>query len=332
MQRSIPAALAAVLALSLAACGGGAASSPPASDGSPTTLKVGTIGIGSDAALAYAQEKGYFADEGISVETTVVANPPAGIAAAQSGQLDLTYTPSIPLLNALSQKVPLKIVAAADGYSDDALKDPDSGKYDDTGLFVRSDSGIARPKDLEGTSVSVPARRAQLEVTVSKAVADDGGDPSKINWMVLDPSSAMQSLEQGRIDAASLIAPFTARAKDAGHVLLASPGLKFFERGAIGLWVTGPQAAQGKEAQLEAFERAIYKANAYANAHPGETLQKIAEVTKTAPEVVRLGALGYWPDSVRLDDVQRTNALLAELGFLKEEVPLDATIFLNAPS
>lgn len=330
MRRSIPLALAAVLSMALAACGSGSgpASTAPAGDG-VTTLKVGTIGIGSDAAIRLAVDKGYFKEQGLNVEISVIANPPAGIAAAQSGQIDLTYTPSIPLLNALSQNVPLKIVAAADGYEDGAGESADLNRVDDTGLLVRQDSDISRPKDLEGKSVSVPARKAQLEVTVSKLVKDDGGDPAKVNWMVLDPSSALQSLNSGRVDAASLVAPFTSKAVSEGNRLLASPGVEFFEQGAIGLWVAGTNTVTSKEKAMEGFKAAIYKANAYANSHIDEAQQLSAEITKTSVDVVQAGAVNYWPEDVRIEDIERANNNLADLGFLSEPVTLPADLIVG---
>jgi NitT/TauT family transport system substrate-binding protein len=327
MRRSIPAALAAVLALALSACGGSSSASSAAGD-SVTTLKVGTIGIGSDAAVKLAIDKGFFKEQGLDVKTSVVANPPAGIAAAQSGQLDLTYTPSIPLLNALSNNVPLTVVAAADGYSDEAMASKDMTKVDDTGLLVQKDSTIKRPKDLEGKSVSVPARRAQLEVTVSKLIKDDGGDPSKVNWMVLDPSSALQSLNSGRVDAASLVAPFVSKAISQGDRLLASPGVEFFKAGAVGLWVTGNSALQKERKAIEGFKAAIYKANAYANQHIDEAQQLSAQITNNPIDVIKDGAVNYWPDKVTTDDIQRVNDSMAELGYLKAPVKLPANLVL----
>ncbi|MGN6405580.1 ABC transporter substrate-binding protein [Sinomonas sp.] len=327
MRRSIPAALAAVLALALSACGGSSSASSAAGD-SVTTLKVGTIGIGSDAAIKLAIDKGFFKEQGLDVKTSVVANPPAGIAAAQSGQLDLTYTPSIPLLNALSNNVPLTVVAAADGYSDVAMSSKDMTKVDDTGLLVQKDSTIKRPKDLEGKSVSVPARKAQLEVTVSKLIKDDGGDPSKVNWMVLDPSSALQSLNSGRVDAASLVAPFVSKAISQGDRLLASPGVEFFKAGAVGLWVTGNSALQKERKAIEGFKAAIYKANAYANQHIDEAQQLSAQITNNPLEVIKDGAVNYWPDKVTTDDIQRVNDSMAELGYLKTPVKLPANLVL----
>ncbi|WP_024817240.1 ABC transporter substrate-binding protein [Arthrobacter sp. 31Y] len=329
MRRTIPLALAAVLSMTLAACGGGSGpAAAPAADGT-TTLKVGTIGIGSDAAIRLAADKGYFKEQGLNVEISVIANPPAGIAAAQSGQIDLTYTPSIPLLNALSQNVPLKIVAAADGYKDGASEAADLNRVDDTGLLVQQASAIIRPKDLEGKSVSVPARKAQLEVTVSKLVKDDGGDPAKVNWMVLDPSSALQSLNSGRVDAASLVAPFTSKAASEGNRLLASPGVEFFEQGAIGLWVAGANTVKSKEKALAGFKAAIYKANAYANGNIDEAQQLSAEITKTPLDVVKSGAVNYWPEEVRVEDIERANKNLADLGFLNTPVKLPADVILG---
>jgi ABC-type nitrate/sulfonate/bicarbonate transport system substrate-binding protein len=328
MRRSIPLALAAAISLGLTACGGGQSSTPAA--GGDTTLKVGTIGIGSDAAIRLASDKGYFKEQGLNVEVSVIANPPAGIAAAQSGQLDLTYTPSIPFLNALSQNVPLKIVAAADGYKDGAADGADLMRVDDTGLLVPEGSPVTRPKDLEGKSVSVPARKAQLEVTVSKLVKDDGGDPAKVNWMVLDPSSALQSLNSGRLDAASLVSPFTSKAVSEGNRLLASPGVEFFKEGAIGLWVAGANTVTSKQDQMKKFQEAMYKANAYANEHIDEAQQVSAEITKTPLEVVKAGAVNYWPESVRKADIERANQGLADLGFLKEPVELPADLIVGS--
>lgn len=315
------------LTLALAACGAGSDDAPASGDSA--TLKVGTIGLTSDAAIELAKSKGYFKDEGLVVETSVVANPPAGVAAAQSGQLDLTYTPSIPMLNALSQGVPLKIVAAADGYVDKALDQDDLTRIDDTALIIGKDSTITSPAELEGKTVSVPARKAQMEVTITRSVQQAGGDPSKINWIVLDFSSAVQSLAQGRIDAAGLVAPFNSKAVSAGGTVLSSPGVEFFERGAIGLWVAGESTATKKDEQLLAFSRAISKANAYANEHHDEAHEVAAKLTDTPLEIIKNSAATFWPTEVRFEDIQRVNTRLAELGFLPKEVAIDDSLILN---
>ncbi|MFD1212903.1 ABC transporter substrate-binding protein [Arthrobacter sp. GCM10027362] len=326
-MKKLAAALAVAASLALAGCGSGSAGAEASGDAA--TLKVGTVGIGSDAALKMAIDKGWFKEEGLNVETSVVANPPAGVAAAQSGQLDLTYSPSIPMLNAMSQNVPLKIIAAADGYPAKDQQPEDLAKVDDTGLFIPKGSDITSPKDLEGKSVSVPARKAQMEVTVAKTVKDAGGDPAKVKWMVLDPASALQSLDSRRVDAATLIAPFTSQAESKGHQRLASPGVEFFQEGAVGLWVAGARTVQEKPEQMAAFNRVITKANDYANKHLDEAREVGAKLTGVPVETVRKGAETYWPTEVKLEEIQRVNQQLADLGFLAKEVPLDQDLIFS---
>lgn len=292
-------------------------------------LNVGTVGISTDAALKIAEEQGYFADENIEIETTVVANPPAGLAAAQSGELDIAYAPSIPLLNALSENVALQIVGAADGYPEQS-HDVDPRDVDDSGLFTSANSGIDRPKDLEGRSVSVPARRAQLEVTISHTVKEDGGDPEKIDWMVLDPSSALQSLEQERVDAVGLVSPFTAKAEAEGNRYLSSPGVEFFGEGAVGLWVSGSTTVEENSEAIAGFQRAMKKANAYANENYEEAEKYASELTNVPIETMQQGAYTYWSTDITFDQIQQVNERLVNMGYLDEEVELDETLIFEA--
>lgn len=326
MKRRAPLALAGLLVLAIAGCSGNSTGSGADANGM-TTLKVGTIGISSDAALKIGMDKGFFKDEKLNIDVSTIANPPAGIAAAQSGQLDLTYSPSIPLLNALSQHVPLKIVSAADGYEAADKQPADLAKVDDTGLFTAKGSSITDPKELDGKTIAIPARKAQMEVTVSKVIKDAGGDPSTVKWTVLDFASALQALNAGRVDAAALVSPFTGKAQASGDPRLASPGVAFFKEGAVGLYVAGAGTTTKEPKALQAFQRGIYKANAYCNAHLTECQQVGAALTKVPLSDIQAGAHTFWPTSVNLVDIQRANAGLVELGYLKAPVNLDNVLF-----
>lgn len=331
MKVPIPLAMAAVSALGLSACGGGGEPSSDAAPHQETNLKVAYLGLTLDACLDIGIEKGYFEEEGLNIETSTIANPPAGVAAVQSGEIDLTSTPSIPMLNALAQGVPLTVVAALNGFAPGALKTEDPSKIDSTGLYVRADSDIDSPADLEGETVSVPARGAQMEVTVAAAIKEDGGDPNKVNWMVLDYASALESLTAERIAAASLVAPFTDVAESDGHEALVYPSLSFFGEGTMGLWVAGAETAETKSEALEGFQAAMHKTNEYCNNNLEEVYEKGAEMTQTPLEVVKQGAVPYWPTEVALEDIESVNTKLVELGYLPEPADLD-NLLLNPES
>ncbi len=320
-------ALAASAALVLAGCSSNGENGDAATDtnasGETTTLKVATIGIVSDGGLMTGIEQGFFEEEGLEIETSIVANPPAGLAAVQSGQVDIAYAPSIPLLNGLSQGLPLQVVAAADGYPDDPAE---AAKRDDsTALYGSAANGITSLEELEGKTIAVPARKAQLEVNIAAVLADAGVDPNTVNWVVLDFTSAVAALQSGNIDAAGLVNPFTSQAEDAGNTHLASPGKAFFEHGAVGLWTVGESTVEEKADAIAAFQRAINKTNEYANENPEEATQAGIEYTESPLSIEQI-TIPYWPTSVHAEDIARTNSKLVSLGFMAEELDLDDLI------
>lgn len=324
-------ALAASAALALAGCSSGASGSSAdgkasGGAGEVTTLKVATIGLTSDGSLITGIDQGFFADEGLKIETSIVANPPAGLAAAQSGQVDIAYSPSIPLLNALSQGVGLKVIGAADGYPEDAAQSDDPAALDDTGLFAAVGSDITSVEDLAGKTVAIPARKAQLEVVIAGELEKAGIDPATgVNWVVLDFTSAVAALQNGTVDAAGLVSPFTTEAEAAGAKQLSAPSVGFFETGATGLWVAGDSTVSKKGDAIAAFQRAIVKSNEYATAHPEDAIKAGLEYTGSKLTIDQV-KVPVWPAEVRLEDLERPNQKMVKLGFLPKPVDLDGVI------
>lgn len=316
-------------ALMLSACSSGdtAADTSKSESGKElTTLKVATIGLTSDGSLITGIKQGFFEDEGLKIETSIVANPPAGLAAAQSGQVDIAYSPSIPLLNALSQGVPLKVVGAADGFAPGSATAADPTKLDDTGLFASAASGITDVKGLAGKTIAIPARKAQLEVVIADELERAGIDPATgVKWVVLDFTSAVAALKSGTVDAAGLVNPFTSEAEDAGAVQLAAPSVGFFEEGATGLWVAGTSTIEAKPDAIAAFQRAIVKSNEYATAHADEAIQAGLDYTKSKLTIDQV-KLPVWPTEVVIEDLNRPNEKMVKLGFLAKPVDLDGVI------
>lgn len=320
------AALATVAVFALSACSG----SPEPEPEKPTemtTLKVATIGLTSDGSLLAGIEQGFFEEEGLEIETSVVANPPAGIAAAQGGQVDIAYAPSIPILNALSQGVPLQVIAGQDGFPEEAVEVDEYKEYDDTALFASAASGITEVKDLAGKTIAVPARKAQLEVVIADLLSDEGIDPATgVNWVVLDFTSAVAALQSGTVDAAGLVSPFNIEAEKAGATYIASPSFSFFETGAVGLWVAGTPTVEAKPEAIAAFQRAILKSNQWAIENPKEAIQAGLDYTGSKLTVDDV-KVPIWQTKVTESDLDRPNQKLVKLGFLPAAVELDGVIY-----
>jgi ABC-type nitrate/sulfonate/bicarbonate transport system substrate-binding protein len=323
-RRAHIAGLVVALGLAVAACGGEDESPAPApgggEEGGTTAIKVATLPITSNAVIQLAQDKGWFGEEGLTVETITVPNPAAVVAAVQGGQAQFGYSPSIPVLSAAGQGVDLKVVAPADGTNPEARSAIEGGaspgEYDDTAVLARPDAGISSPKDLAGKTVAVPARKAQMEVTIAKAVADDGGDPAKIKWIALGFPEMGAALEAKRVDAIGTVTPFTGQAEAKGAKPVAYPALALFPEGAVGLWISSGEYVDGNPEVVQAFQRVIEKANAYANDNLDEVLQIATTTTQTPIDVLKDAAEPYWPTAVTAKDLQRAADAMVELGYL----------------
>lgn len=326
------------VALVLSACGGGSGSASDgdsASGGSGTTaIRVAYTPVYSVGAIQLGIDQGFFKAEGLTVALQQVANPPAGIAAVAGGQVQFNYAPSIPVINAVANGVALKVAAAADGFAPGtaaAVKaDPSKGpEYDDTAVLVQGSSPVQSPKDLSGKTISIPARKAQLEVTISGAVKDAGGDPSTIKWITLDFPSALSSLKSGRVDASGVVSPFISQGIEQGARIVSSPAASFFGDGAVGLWVTSAAYAQSDADTVQKYMRAIAKSNEYANEHVADAQAAAAKILKADINVVKAGSQPYFPTSVDPAGLADTATKMTDLGFLAK-TPDTASLVIPA--
>ena len=94
--------------------------------------------------LYVAEEKGYFAEEGVKVDIQFPANPtdPLTLAAAGKITLGLYYQPEVIAARA-NEKLPVKTVASI-------VRSPLNH------VLVPEDSAVQSPKDLEGKKVGYP--------------------------------------------------------------------------------------------------------------------------------------------------------------------------------
>ncbi|MGH3947548.1 MAG: ABC transporter substrate-binding protein [Pseudonocardiaceae bacterium] len=331
-RKPLVALLATVAVGVLAACGPSQSDVNSVGQGADGKQKVtvGALPISSTAALHLGKDKGFFAEAGLEVEVQSIPNPAGAMAALQGGQVQFAYTPSMPMLTAVSQGIDLKVVAAADGYPEGAydewVAEGRTTSPDDTAVLVSKDSDIKRPRDLEGKVVAVPARKAQMEITIAAVVKQDGGDPSTIKWIALSFQDMIPALDAGRVDAIGEVTPFIEQAKSEGARVLSQPGIGAFREGAVGLWVSSAAFLEQNGDVAERFARAVHKANAYANEHLDEVYATASEITRIPVEVLQSGEPPYWPEGVEVTDLERPANIMVDLGYLNEVPTLDALI------
>lgn len=302
-----------------------------------TDIKVGLVPIQAAGSVKYAIDSGIMKKNGLNVTDIVqFPAPPPSLAALASGAVQFVYAPSIPIINAYANGgMALKIVAPADGYNSadlaKAKKDASfAAKMDDTGVCISPTSGIKRWKDLDGKTVSVPARKAQGEVTIAAAVKKDGGNPASINWVTLGFPEVVSAVESGKIAAGFTVEPFTGACTSAGMKNLGAPGIQFFDKeNAIGMWVTTADYAAKNPSAVAAFQKSIAESNAFAMksaANMDKIRQASTSITGLTMAETKKANAPYYPTTIVKTDVSATAQKMYELGFLTKPVDVSGLL------
>jgi len=171
--------LTAVLAGSLAACGGANNSAPaetPAADktketaAAPTELTV-VLDWYPNAVHSFlyaAEEQGYFKEENLKVTLKMPSdtNDPLKMVAANQVDAAISYQPQV--VQARSENVPVVAIAALVRHPLNVI-------------MARKDSGIASPKDLAGKNIGYPSIPLD-ESIVRNVVKANGADDSSVKF------------------------------------------------------------------------------------------------------------------------------------------------------
>ncbi|HEY0200989.1 MAG TPA: ABC transporter substrate-binding protein [Burkholderiaceae bacterium] len=225
-----------------------------------------------------AEQLGYF--EGTNTRPNYIGKvaAPQIIPLVGTGDIDFGSRMVPLVISAVAAGSDIKVVAAGNK----TLQDAPHMKY-----FVRKNSGIRQPKDLEGKTIGFNSFGACAEFVTKTYLRQKGVDVGKINFVVIPDDQAEQTLVQGNTDLAIIHAPFSGRADHAEQ--LTRLWSDFDLDGGLG--GMQPYSANGKfirehpEAVRDVVT-AIAKAANWVNAHPEDARKLVSERIKLQLEFV----------------------------------------------
>jgi NitT/TauT family transport system substrate-binding protein len=196
-RRGILAGLVATLGL---ACIDGAAAEP-------RKVTIGYSPILDSLTAFVAKDKGLFAKHDIDATLTLVtlnSNIPAGI---MSKSLDLGSVSTTVFVQAVDGGLDLQVVQGATMLPNkNALM----------AYVTRSDVPFDGVKSIEGKKISMPGLGASVDILFQKWMADQGGDPKKVNYIELASSQAMDALRGKVVEGSVVVEPFLTRVAQSG--------------------------------------------------------------------------------------------------------------------
>jgi len=201
-----------------------------------------------------AQEKGFFKDEGLDVEITVMEGQPERVSAITSGAID-AYGDTVDLLVLTkAEDVPTTAVSLLDfSYGGDGI--------------VATDS-IKKLSDLKGKKVAV--QKNFVGESFLLYLLQQGNISSDDLTMVdMESGAAGAAFVAGQVDAAVTFEPWLGKAKtrQGGHILISSkdePGI------IVDLLSVNNNVLKTRPSDVKALERAWFKAVDYWKNNPKE--------------------------------------------------------------
>ena len=183
-------------------------------------VHIGVIGILAEAGLYVAQDRGYFAQEGLSVEFIKDLYGPDAFPALATGQIDAVggaFGPEV--VNAIQRGIHVKLVAGMNSY----IPGWDAGF-----LTVRKeliDSGRVKDwKDLKGLKIAIAEPRPNLtDYFASKYLANGGLTFDDVTTVNVPFANMISALKTGGVDAAHTSEPLSTVISDIGAAVKFKP-------------------------------------------------------------------------------------------------------------
>jgi NitT/TauT family transport system substrate-binding protein len=172
-----------LLVAAIALVGMGAEAQAPAK----VVFALNWFAVGDHAAYWVALDRGYYKARGLEVELQNSKGSGDSIAKVDSGRADVGLADAVVVIPRVAQGAKIKVVGAV---------------FDLTPLniWTRKDTGITKPKDLEGKLLAAPAGDAQRQLFPAFAKLN-GVDESKVKWLSIEPAAKFVALSEKRADA-----------------------------------------------------------------------------------------------------------------------------------
>ena len=294
-------------------------------------VKVSVYQSVSDAGIYIAIDKGYFAEQNISVETTQLDSVSAVVTALASGQVDVAGgAPSAAIYNATRQGIGIKIVA------DKGSMQAGAGYI---GLVARSAVAdqIKSPADLKGRNVALAGSGVGTtnEVAWAEMAKTAGLKDGEVTLQNLSFGDSVAALASGSVDAAYLIEPLMQSAEQKGIGKLFLTGDRMYPNQQVAVLLFGPDFAVKRKDVADRFMVAYLKGvrdynNAFRKNIDRAAIAAILSkntTVKSLPLYDKMIMPGLDPDGkVNAAGMANDMRWFLSKGYLKEEVDVTKAI------
>lgn len=309
-----------VTALVIAACGSSGGSAQPSGSGlEKTHLTVAALPIVDDAPLFLAIKKGYFKQQGLTVTPKIITQSTLALPDLLHGSVDIVGGGNYVsyMEGQASGTFSLKILVAGTECK--------AGSF---GVLAMPSSGITSPAKLAGKTIAVNLTNNIQTLTADSALKAAGVAPSSVKYVVIPFPDMAAALKAGRVSAISVVEPFLSGAEQAlgAKLVLSQCSGSLASFPLSGYFATAAWTQQNPHTAA-AFQRAMAKAQAYANANPAAVRAVLPTYTKVTAVAAQHLVLNSFPVTMSAAQLQRVADLMHTGGVLQSPFSVQPMLF-----
>ncbi len=317
--RGVVAGATAFAMLGLAACGsdddsdsnsgGGGGGGSADGELETTEVTVGALPLADYSALYWAQENGFFEEEGLTVTLEPVQGGPQAAQNVATGELDMSFSNTISTSIAAQSGLPIQTVVLTSALGPGGLS-----------VYVTPDSDIQDLQDLDGATIGINATNNIGDVTLRNLLNEEGLDDVEPTFVEVPFPEMLSGVQAGSIDVGYSPEPFSSAALGAGMreiVDLTDPagpndGL------AVSNFIASDQFIEDNPNTVAAFARAMYAAGEDIVAKEAEWREWLPTIAQVSPEVAQEIALPEFLTETDVDRIQEVVDILIEQELLED--------------
>lgn len=286
-----------------------------------TKLRVSTIPIIDTAPMQAAIAKGFFAAEGLEVDTTPTAGGAAGLPALAAGQVQIAFSNIISIVLGAKQGLGFEVITAGSGTG--------TTLPDLAGIIAKKGSTMKTGKDLEGKRLAVNTRNNIIWLYARAWVQATGGNPDAVTYLEVPFPQMIDALNGDRVDAAFVVEPFLSRGMKSDAVLVGWPYFTVQKKIPVGMYAATRDYIQKNPGVIERFTRAYNKGADWINQNQGseEWLKIVSGYTRMPPEALKGLALPSFEKTVDVAAVGPVVELMRKHGMLEGAFDIKALFY-----
>jgi ABC-type nitrate/sulfonate/bicarbonate transport system substrate-binding protein len=271
----------------------------------------------------YAQEKGFYKEQGLDVEIKPIGAETMALRALLANDGDVAWCGGISTLQAVGAGSKLRVLSCF------------TPKLD---YLVVGQKSIGSLKGFEGHSMAVSQVGAVSQLVPRLMIEGKGGDQSKVQWVSVGASAArLQSVIAKRVDGAPMNSVFAVRALKYDYLHVIGDALQDLPYFMYTWDVCSAEAAQKKRAQYIAFVAATAKGCRWAIDNPKEAGDISRKVLPDLPAgeaeyaAADFAKKKFWSPTGMLDHKvwDFTVDALIKLGNIKEKMKYDELVLAD---